>query len=78
MTKNRKLFIAAIQSNGNEPGARVYRIKRNKPDYIGFVGFITSPTSTAIRDNLIIDFLKYNGHVLASHSIDDQFIMEVV
>lgn len=75
MTKNRKSFLAVIQPKDKQ--ARVYRIKKNEPELIGFMQHIRINTVDK-RDKDIVWFLKYNGYVLSNHSVGNEFILNVV
>lgn len=89
VNKNRKSFLAVIKINNKKrvPSAIavLYRIKKNIPGKpLGRInlGRQFKPgqmfKSEAERDQRVIDFLKYNGHVLAGHFRGGQFILTVV
>jgi hypothetical protein len=74
--KNRKSFIAVIQAKHQT--ARVYRIKQNKPVLLGFMRHINLSMGVNRRDEDIVSYLKYNGNVLAGHSVGNEFTLTVV
>lgn len=78
MTKDRKTFMAIVQAKGKKVRARVYRIKKNKPEYLGLVKFGKMFKSQIERDYAVIEFLKYNGHVRPGHSVGVEFLLETV
>ena len=80
--KNRKSFIARIQINKKRKGPKakaiVYRIKQNIPVFIGDFDFQGMFPTAGYRDAKIELFLKYHGHVLAGHTVGNEFLLNVI
>ena len=78
MTKNKKAFIAVMQIKKKKIRARIYRVKRNRTKNLGFIKFKKMPVSVQERDDLVIEFLRYKGHVGVMSVLGVDFSLETV
>lgn len=78
MTKNKKSFITIMQIKDRKIRARVYRVKKNKHEAIGFISFKKMPRSTKERDDLVIEMLQYKGHICIGHVRGVDYCLDTV
>lgn len=72
MSKNRKTFIYVLQF-GKDTGARIYRIMKNKPVFLGFVSYRCPYHLTHIQKWLI-----EKGHIRHTHESGTDYCLKGV
>lgn len=72
MLKNRKTFIYVLQF-GKDAGARIYRIMKNKPVFLGFAEY-----RCRFHVDHISKWLLENDHVKSWHQLGRDFRLKGV
>lgn len=81
MSKNRKAFFYVLQfgkhpENKDKVIARIYRLKRNKPVFLGFVEYKKGDYEQ--HKIQVQNYLKNHGHICRNHVAEKDFMLEAV